>query len=201
MAIKIIILILLVVLLRMWSIDFLNSDTLPDHKIFDICHNILPDLRDNNNILSVYDFYTGIPIYLLILNILKNKDWIILKEYLILMGILNITRVLFYSVTILPDSSKMCKDINFKTNNPINKFFLGTCRDLIFSGHASNSFLAWKFLFDKYKINPLYAIIHQLFLLIAMFCQRRHYSIDVIVAYLSVYLIYDKKVTLVSIFN
>ncbi len=63
----------------------------------------------------------------------------------------------------------------------------------MYSGHISNSYLAWKFLFEYYDVPGYIGLAHQMGLVTTMLCLRRHYTIDIITAYAMTYLIFDKK--------
>lgn len=179
--------------LRLWSIKLINSYHIPDNEIYDFCHNWLPDLRDNKPINRIYDAYTAIPIIILVYLIFASSDWVILEKYLILLFIVNVFRIFFYSVTVLPDANGKCNEIRSTGYKFIDHTFFGACRDLIFSGHVANSYLAWKFLFSYYGFSKSTGLLHQMGLVTTMLCLRRHYSIDIITAYTVTYLIFDKK--------
>ena len=197
MVIRLILIILLAIIIRLWSNQFVN-DNMHKYNVVDVCHDIFPNLSDVNMIVTVYDSYTIVPIILLLYKTIKNKNWVILKEYLVLASLLNILRGFFYTITILPNPNSSCKLNNASIWNDI---ISGTCHDLIFSGHIGNSFLAWKFLIEYYNIPERWAIVHQIILVFLMLSQRKHYSIDVIIAYLTVYTLFDNKDMIYDFFN
>ncbi len=198
MIINIIVFILILACVRYMSIKLINSDAIPNDKVFDFCHYLLPDWRNYQKVKNVYDVYTGIPIFTLIFKIIQNKDWKVLKEYLILAFIVNMTRIFFYSITVLPDANGECHKEGPTGYQSIDSLFFGTCRDLMYSGHISNSYLAWLFLFEYYDVQRSVGLAHQMILVTTMLCLRRHYSIDILVGYTMTYLIFDKKDTIMD---
>lgn len=164
------------------------------NKVHDLSHNILPSVKINPKLNYFYDMYTALPIFILIgLGLLKAKLNVIFQYY-ILLGIIYFIRPFFYCLTVLPDPSGKCDGKKeYNKSHPFYENMYGTCRDLIFSGHIASSYLAWKFLIDYFSISPVYGILHQVSVILLMMCQRKHYSIDVLIAFLVTYLLYDKK--------
>lgn len=193
MILNIIVFILILASVRYMSVKLINSDSIPDDKVFDFCHYLLPDWREYKKVKKVYDAYTAIPIVTLIFKIVQTKNWYVLKEYLILAFIVNMTRIFFYSITVLPDANEECDKEGPTGYVAVDSLFFGTCRDLMYSGHISNSYLAWKFLFQYYDVPRSLGLAHQMGLVSTMLCLRRHYTTDIIVAYGTVYILYDKK--------
>ena len=111
-------------------------------------------------------------------------------------------RCLFYSTTILPDPSTVC---NYRPTLDkqmlLNLLYKGTCHDLIFSGHASIVFLTWKFLEENFGVQPYVGLIHQVVMIFSMMTLRKHYSIDVIVAYLITHYVYNNKEPITNFFD
>lgn len=198
MILNIIVFIMILASVRYMSIKLINSDSIPEDKVFDFCHYLLPDWRNYQKVKNVYDAYTAIPIVTLLFKIIQTKNWYVLKEYLILAFIVNMTRIFFYSITVLPDANGECDKEGPTGYVAVDSLFFGTCRDLMYSGHISNSYLAWLYLFNYYDVRKSIGLAHQMGLVATMLCLRRHYSIDVITAYAVTYLIFDKRNTIMD---
>ena len=98
-------------------------------------------------------------------------------------GILFYLRPLLFSSTLLPDSSQMC----------LTSQSIGSCFDLIFSGHSSIMFLTTYLLRDIFNIGAILFYTLQFnnlltsFLIIAC---RNHYTVDVLLAMIITHFIY-----------
>jgi hypothetical protein len=98
-------------------------------------------------------------------------------------GILFYLRPLLFSSTLLPDSSQMC----------LTSQSIGSCFDLIFSGHSSIMFLATYILRDIFNITASLFYTLQFnnlltsFLIIAC---RNHYTVDVLLAIIITHFVY-----------
>jgi len=98
-------------------------------------------------------------------------------------GILFYLRPILFSSTLLPDSSQMC----------LTSQSIGSCFDLIFSGHSSIMFLTTYLLRDIFNIGAIlfYALqfnnIFTSFLIIAC---RNHYTVDVLLAIIITHFVY-----------
>lgn len=99
-------------------------------------------------------------------------------------GYLLLLRCIFFSVTLLPDSSQMC---TVSTH-------IGSCFDLIFSGHSTIMLLTTYIIKDNFYIsNFVYFIFHLIniitFILIIL-C-RNHYTVDVLISITMTHLLYN----------
>jgi hypothetical protein len=125
--------------------------------------------------------------YMIITN-LNNNSVAALLKLLKVHGQLMILRCICFSVTLLPDSSEMCK---------VTKH-IGSCYDLIFSGHSTAMFLTTYILHDYFKIRKNIYTILQLNNLLTSFliviC-RNHYTIDIIVSFLATNYLYFRHNT------
>jgi hypothetical protein len=98
-------------------------------------------------------------------------------------GILFYLRPLLFSSTLLPDSSQMC----------LTSQSIGSCFDLIFSGHSSIMFLTTYLLRDIFNIGAILFYVLQFnnlltsFLIIAC---RNHYTVDVLLAIIITHFVY-----------
>jgi hypothetical protein len=104
-------------------------------------------------------------------------------NWLFSISILYFLRAIFFTSTILPDSSKKCNE---------NSAF-GGCNDLLFSGHIAISVLTLLYTHHFYQNNYIFRIISVLyisFLSFLILANRNHYTIDVILGILIPYFIF-----------
>lgn len=190
--IKIIILIVALVIVRLLSNTYINLSHLPKNNVHDICHVNLPNLPVYLWSNYIYDLFTVIPIILMFcLTILKNDNRL-LYEFLATIIMLNLIRPIFFAITILPDPSEKCVK-NKHLHSKFYEFFTGSCRDMIFSAHVGNSLMALLFLIHYYKLPIFYAVLHQAILISVMLCQKKHYTIDIIIAYMVTFILFDHR--------
>jgi len=98
-------------------------------------------------------------------------------------GTLFYLRPLLFSSTLLPDSSQNC----------IQNRSLGSCFDLIFSGHASIMYLCTYILRDIFKIGVLlyYTLqFNNIFTSFLIIICRNHYTVDVLLAIIITHFVY-----------
>jgi len=183
------------------AVAFINSDTIPKNYIHDICHNILPTIETTKTKRIMYDFYTLIPIILFFGLSLYHKKYKLIYEFSTVLIILNLLRPLFYVVTIFPDPSTKCENNCFSKSTNFYEVMIGSCRDMIFSGHISNSFMGLLFLMQYFNMMSIFTILHQSILILWMLCQKRHYTIDIIIAYLVTIVLFDKKKSILEFLN
>jgi hypothetical protein len=151
--------------------------------LYDIIQQNFPNLQPYR---IIPEFLHVIPIlyffYKIIYNLDNNSTSALIKM-LEIHAQLMLLRCICFSVTLLPDSSQMCRVSNH----------IGSCYDLIFSGHSTAMFLSTYILRDYFKLNRIKYSILQFNNLITSFliivC-RNHYTIDVIVAYIATNYLY-----------
>lgn len=114
---------------------------------------------------------------------LMSEGYFALEKFFTKHGILFYLRPLLFSSTLLPDSSQMC----------LTSQSLGSCFDLIFSGHSSIMFLTTYILRDIFNIGATMFYTLQFnnlltsFLIIAC---RNHYTVDVLLAIIITHFVY-----------
>jgi len=159
----------------------LQINLLKSLPLYDVIQESFPNLQEYRIIPEVLHF---IPILTLFANTVYHKNIQCLKKFLVVHGILMFLRAISFSVTLLPDSSGMCQ---LSTH-------LGSCFDLLFSGHSTIMILCCLLLsqfFDiqlKWKI-ALFANTGITSFLIIL-C-RNHYTIDVLYSILMTYFVYS----------
>jgi len=98
-------------------------------------------------------------------------------------GTLFYLRPILFSSTLLPDSSQSC--LTSKT--------IGSCFDLIFSGHSSIMFLSTYLLRDYFFISSsLYMILqlNNLLTSLLIILVRNHYTVDILLAIIITHFVY-----------
>jgi hypothetical protein len=189
-----IILIILFIACRLFSLRYVNHDdhlVTCDKPLPDIGFKLTPDLRSyDKKIQILYEIISVIPIGILLYNIYHTKDYNILQAFFIVYFILLLLKCTFYSMTILPDPSNECKyESSLTLSNLFGNLFTGRCKDLMFSGHFTLVYLSWAFIQHFYwnkSNNAVWTAIpyaHIATLVYMMLGLRRHYTIDVVVAF------------------
>ena len=192
-----IIVLMIAVLFRLSSMHFVNN--IKHSNMFDVLHHAIPDLRHIEEIENHYDKYSAIPILSFLILCIYHQNYKSLNSYVIIFSVMHIIRCVFYSMTILPDPSGYCR---FGKINSVGQFLdyivRGTCNDLIFSGHTATILLSWKFLEDDFNIPMYIGLSHITIMIGTMMSLRKHYSIDVVIAFLVTSMLYNNKNQIVS---
>jgi hypothetical protein len=125
-----------------------------------------------------------------ILTLFHVNRSIILSRFLLILSIILLAKMLILTGTDIPDPNNACRlkektDYQFRFADVFKvPFDFESCNCLLFSGHASLSFLSSCFAMDYFGlfIGVLYWIIT---LIESIFCilSRRNYTMDVIVAF------------------
>lgn len=170
-------------------IDREENGRLSRKPLGDKIHTITEELfrdTDNNILLSVIDgllyLVIGLAIYVYVT---KDRDSILVKEFLPPLLILFYFRILCIWVTELPSSMRHNKRSYL---NPVTI-------DHMFSGHTM---FMMSFLFYINIFYPLYAptIMFILIYTFTIIVSREHYSIDVLVSMALTYSIFSKFITI-----
>ena len=150
--------------------------------LYDLLQDSLPNLQPYR---AIPEFLHVIPVIFLVIYIFlfRKSNSLCFKEFLCKHGILMLMRGIFFSVTLLPDSSQMCQLSNH----------LGGCFDLIFSGHSMIAFLSSLLLQKHYPI-PLFLRymlhINNIVTFTMIVLCRNHYTIDVLLSIVMTYFVY-----------
>ena len=171
---------------NIYKISQLYYKNYEQRKLHDLLHNIIP-YHKYSGILS--EIFTLFIILSITYFYIYNPNIQILYSILILLGIMCISKCIIGLLTLLPDSSGNCTYSDY----------MGSCNDLLFSGHVSKIFILL-LLCDYYNLIPNYIsnIYYILFGIIILFIlsSRKHYSIDIIfgiIMALFIYMIYYHK--------
>jgi len=158
----------------------IQLNLLETKPLYDIIQESFPNLQSYRLIPEVLHF---IPILTLLFATLYYKHIQCLKKFLFTHGLLMFIRAISFSVTLLPDSSRMCHMSNH----------LGGCFDLLFSGHSTIMLLCSLLLTEYFPITTkwklcLFANTGITSFLIIL-C-RNHYTIDILYSILITYFIH-----------
>ncbi len=152
-----------------------------ERPLYDTLHSIIP-----YNQYSIY-FSEIIMIFFVLLIIYlfyKKRNISIFYNFIILLALIQLIRSLLFSLTLLPDSSNKCTF----------SIMVGSCNDLLFSGHISGALLILLFVYkyQLFKSKMMKHILIALFILMNIFIlsSRNHYSIDIIIGIIVTYVIY-----------
>jgi hypothetical protein len=152
-------------------------------KIFDLIHEITPDLHRYEDIVNL------IPLTLMISFFAVPTGLALIQEFALRFLFIVFLRSLTIMTTILPKHEKCTKRFTMST------IFSGQCYDKVFSGHTAFVFLlTLLFLRDGYIPFWFFVVINiaQASLILLT---RSHYTIDVVFAFLITYLVYDKDIS------
>jgi hypothetical protein len=140
--------------------------------LYDILQNTFVSLQEYRIIPEVLHI---IPVIILLFYTIKYKNKSCIEQFFIQHGSLMLLRGIFFSITLLPDSSQMCQVSNH----------FGGCFDLLFSGHSTIMTLCTLLILEHFYIdNRLAAFIHvnNIFTWIFIILCRNHYTIDVLIS-------------------
>ena len=152
----------------------------------DILHKTLPNLVKYEKLIDVYPVLIFIVMCILIKTYDKIEE-INFSKVIRGFSFMYFTRIIMYSSTILP--SPICQ------KNSQNRS-LGGCQDCIFSGHVGASlilsYLIYKIIPTSLTMYTLIGleIIYSLFVI----ATRSHYTIDVMIAWLVVFVIIQQVI-------
>lgn len=158
----------------------LEINLLKSLPLHDVIQESFPNLQKYRIVPEVLHF---IPILTLLFNTIYHKNIVCLKKFLITHGLLMFIRAISFSVTLLPDSSGMCQ---LSTH-------LGSCFDLLFSGHSTIMLLCCLLLTEYFSFDRIWKVC--LFAntgitsFLIILC-RNHYTIDVLYSLLMTYFVY-----------
>jgi hypothetical protein len=155
----------------------------PNGKIFDILHHITPDLQK-------YAMYNDTILVITMISFLFVPNSVsILKEFLGKFILIMFVRALTIMSTILPKQDGCSSELTWMN------MFKGQCYDKVFSGHTAFVLLATLIYLRENIISfPAFLGIN-LANITSIILTRSHYTIDVILAVVITYLVYDGDYT------
>ena len=151
------------------------------NQIFDLFHHYTPDLHRYELIVNFIPFVLLACLFFCGLNLASIKEfaWKLLLIYVL--------RAITVIITILPKHEACDYDAKSITVSS----FIGGCYDKVFSGHMALTFLATLIYYrEKFISFSSFAFINILEAILILIT-RAHYSLDVLLAVLITYLVYD----------
>jgi hypothetical protein len=147
-------------------------------KIYDIIHNNLPSARNLMTIVDAIPFILVVGILCIDVNLFYN-----IMGFLVTILIL---RLFIIHTTILPKDKKC----DIKKSSIIS----GGCYDKVYSGHFSVVFLCLLSLYMSKYINLFTLLFLSIIFALLIITSRSHYTIDVVVAFLIVIIVYQNNI-------
>lgn len=151
--------------------------------LYDVYQQILPNLKHLRIIPEILHL---IPIIFLGSLMLYYKNLDSLNKFLGKHGLLMVLRALCFSSTILPDSSETCMSTNY----------MGSCFDLIFSGHTTimllSTYIIKDFFLVSLQVYNLLLFLNLINAVLIILC-RNHYTVDVILSLIITHFVYFYK--------
>lgn len=152
-------------------------------KVWDIIHDNLPELR-----LPYFSDFLVLLQTVLTLTVINSTE---LSEIFLVMGIAQICRAICCISTVLPP-----------LKNYHDKYRLGgingTGSEYIFSGHACYSAVCAIYLYKKGIFSPVTIFVYNSLSQFSIVITRNHYTVDVILAWIIVPLIYGNVMSAVK---
>jgi len=158
--------------------DKYYSDRYKYPHVYDIGHLYLPNLGEYEYLIECV-----MGTIFVLLCVFFSGHFI---EFLTLFVVISIIRFIFINITVLPKIQSQC------TVKKIG-FMYSLCYDKIFSGHATALFLFTLFLHQSKTISMFTLIILNLLNALLIISTQAHYTIDVIVAYLVTFMVFENK--------
>ena len=150
----------------------------PHNKILDCIHLRVPTISHIPFLEYWSDILTGLQLFFCV-SISDMED---ISEMFTIMGITQISRTICNISTVLPPLKKYSDKIRLGGIN-------GSGTDYIFSGHASYSALSFIYLL-RYGYSLYFLILYNLLSQVLISVSRNHYTVDVILAWIIVPLIW-----------
>lgn len=152
-------------------------------KIIDLFHMYLPHI----DIMYLSDTLVAAQL----LYTLHKLPWILYREFAVVMGVTQLCRVLCMISTILPP----LKNYNDKARlMGVN----GSGTEYIFSGHASYSAASFLYLYSLGLVPPRFLALYNLLSQSLIIASKNHYTVDVVLSWIIVPLIYENRFSLLE---
>ncbi len=149
-----------------------------EKPLLDVFHLMTPNLQDFRMIPEILHLIPILYLFKLIFTNLNSNGLNALNKLLKNHGMLLVLRAICFSSTLLPDASQQC----------VQSGYIGSCFDLIFSGHCMAIYLATLVIEEYFNISRrnyiILSIINVITVLLIILC-RNHYTIDIVVALLA----------------
>ena len=151
-------------------------------KVYDIMHKYIPEIKDGEWLTNTIIVLSTIPLF-------KEYNYQLYFDFILLLFIVNFIRDITINLTILPKH----KDCSLKNHSEIYKHIAGACYDKIFSGHFAFVFLLSSIYYNNSVITNLpFLIIWNLINAVLIISVRSHYTIDIWVAFLVCFIVFNQ---------
>lgn len=163
--------------------------------LHDLLHEVLPNTQPLRVIPEVGHVLPVLYLSGLMLYHFDQRSLDCFRTFLVSHGVLIFLRAISFAGTLLPDASQQCHV----------SLFVGSCHDLIFSGHVTIMLICVLLAQHYYEIPPVLRVFVGLDAAIVCFfviSSRNHYTVDVVLAVvvtLLVYLAFTRHPFLVSL--
>lgn len=159
--------------------------TEPKEPLLDLYHTHIPE-----EAIGYQEYSDWIPVSVIVLFVVLDK----LEhatEFMFLLSIIYLLRVISFSLTILPSPTQECKQEweskpETMLRGILNLFYQEGCGDLVFSGHTSCMVMAtlflYKYCFPGNLMAALGLLMYNIIGAITIIGTRLHYSVDVFIA-------------------
>jgi len=152
--------------------------------LYDLVQQKLPNLQRLRFVPEILHIIPIVSLFSLIFVYCNSASVLALRKFLRKHGLLMLLRGICFSTTLLPDSSQMCTTSSH----------IGSCFDLIFSGHSTAVILSTKVMTEFFNIDYLLSLLFDfntvITCILIVLC-RNHYTIDVIVSVLATNYVYS----------
>lgn len=181
-----------------------------DKYIYDYLHSkgeiinnvILPDIFHDNTLKidkKIPDYFLIIFIIIFLIYFLFNREYQYILLLLLFYLLSKFICYLYFSVTILPDSSKSCIKSNNSWDSILN---LGSCNCLNISGHFLNIIFIFLLLNLYFKNKYWYIFVLLYIIYFYLICSsRNHYTVDCLNSTVIAILIFSQKKYIVKFAN
>ena len=147
-------------------------------KVYDIIHHNLPSLRSLTLLSDILPYILLIIIFFIDLKIFYNILGFLITIF--------VARMIIIHLTILPKDKKC----DIKNSSAYN----GGCYDKVYSGHFSAIFICLLTLYMNKYINLFTLLSLSIISALIIITSRSHYTIDVVVAFLIVIIVYQNNI-------
>ena len=173
------------------------------HSKGEIINNvILPDIFHDNTLKidkKIPDYFLIVFIVIFLIYFLFNREYQYILLLLLFYLLSKFICYLYFSVTILPDSSKSCIKSNNSWDSILN---LGSCNCLNISGHFLNIIFIFLLLNLYFKNKYWYIFVLLYIIYFYLICSsRNHYTIDCLNSTVIAILIFSQKKYIVKFAN
>lgn len=147
-------------------------------KVYDIIHHNLPSLRSLTLLSDILPYILITIIFFIDLKIFYNILGFLITIF--------VARMIIIHLTILPKDKKC----NIQNSSVYN----GGCYDKVYSGHFATIFICLLTLYMNKYINLFTLLFLSIIFALLIITSRSHYTIDVVVAFLIVIIVYQNNI-------